>query len=486
MSVAVHIDEALADPQLLGAALGPIEPWSTWLAALKAAFARPLNRAERLAFDAIAGSRKPPAQKVRELWAVIGRRGGKSRMAAAVAVAIATCIDHRSKLSPGELGYVLVLSATIGQARAVFRYCLAFIEASPILRQLLDGEPTADEIRLKGGIVIAVHTNSFRTVRGRTLLASIFDECAFWRDESGANPDREVLRAVRPALMTTKGMLIAITSAYRRAGLVFTRHRDHFGVDSDDVLVVVGATTQFNPTIDAAEIEREVADDPEGSRAEWLSEFRTDLSALLDDALIEAAIDHGRPLEIPPREGIEYVAFADASAGKHDAFCLGIGHREDVGDAARFVADVVRGRTPPFDPRSVAQEFAGLAKSYGAVRIVGDAFAGEWVATAFRDAGVAYDRCEVAKSQLYLEGLPSFTRGVVSIPDMPVLARELRLLERRTHRSGKDTVDHGRGGSDDYANVLFGAIYLAMKPALVWPAPWTGTWSLAGDGMDLM
>ncbi|MEI9899645.1 MAG: hypothetical protein WDN31_05285 [Hyphomicrobium sp.] len=40
------------------------------------------------------------------------------------------------------------------------------------------------------------------------------------------------------------------------------------------------------------------------------------------------------------------------------------------------------------------------------------------------------------------------------MPDLPQLIRELRLLERRTHRSGKDTVDHGSGGSDDYANVL--------------------------------
>jgi hypothetical protein len=31
-------------------------------------------------------------------------------------------------------------------------------------------------------------------------------------------------------------------------------------------------------------------------------------------------------------------------------------------------------------------------------------------------------------------------------------------LERRTSRSGKDTVDHGRNGSDDYANSLAGVL----------------------------
>src|SRR5262249_10130054 len=32
--------------------------------------------------------------------------------------------------------------------------------------------------------------------------------------------------------------------------------------------------------------------------------------------------------------------------------------------------------------------------------------------------------------------------------------------ERRTHRSGKDSVDHPRAGSDDHANALFGLLRL--------------------------
>jgi outer membrane biogenesis lipoprotein LolB len=53
-----------------------------------------------------------------------------------------------------------------------------------------------------------------------------------------------------------------------------------------------------------------------------------------------------------------------------------------------------------------------------------------------------YTRSEQVTSQLYLESLPLWVRGLVSIPDHKRLTRELRLLERRTHRRGKDTVDH--------------------------------------------
>ena len=78
--------------------------------------------------------------------------------------------------------------------------------------------------------------------------------------------------------------------------------------------------------------------------------------------------------------------------------------------------------------------------------------------------GVEYMRSALTRSELYLEGLPLFSRGLVSIPDNATLLRELRLLERRTARSGKDSVDHGVGGSDDFANSLFGALHLMAKP----------------------
>jgi hypothetical protein len=43
----ISIDQALQNPQLLGAALGSTKTWATWLATLKAAFGIKLNRAER-------------------------------------------------------------------------------------------------------------------------------------------------------------------------------------------------------------------------------------------------------------------------------------------------------------------------------------------------------------------------------------------------------------------------------------------------------
>src|SRR5690349_11831602 len=106
----ITIDQALADPKLLGAALGKPQTWTPWLAVLRAAFGLPLSQDQRTFFSNIAGGRDPPIQRVRELWCLIGRRGGKSRIAAALAVYFACLVQHR--LSRGEHGMVLVLAAS--------------------------------------------------------------------------------------------------------------------------------------------------------------------------------------------------------------------------------------------------------------------------------------------------------------------------------------------------------------------------------------
>ncbi|MEI9899643.1 MAG: hypothetical protein WDN31_05275 [Hyphomicrobium sp.] len=107
-----------------------------------------------------------------------------------------------------------------------------------------------------------MHPANFRTIRGRTLLAVVFDEASFWRDETSASPDIEVYRAVLPALATTGGMLIGISSPYRRVGLLHQKHRDYFGKDGE-TLVIQASTVTLNPTINLGVIARARADDPE-------------------------------------------------------------------------------------------------------------------------------------------------------------------------------------------------------------------------------
>jgi hypothetical protein len=449
----ISIDRALSDRNLLGAALGSSASWSRWLVVLRAAFGLPIAAEDQAAFVEVAGDRPPPSRRVSELWAVVGRRSGKTRMAAAIAAYIGAVEQHR--LAPGEVGCVLLLAASKQQASVAFSYVVSFLESSPVLRQQIESM-TAEEIRLRGNIVIGVHAGSYRTIRGRTLLAVVGDETSYWRDETSAQPDLEIFRACAPALSASNGMWIGISTGYRKLGLLYQRWRDHFGQASDETLVVQGASLKFNPLLSPIVIERAKAADPAAAESEWGGGFRNDISAFLDDATIDASIDHGRPLELPPRKDVTYyVGFSDSSGGRHDHFTLAIGHKEND----RCICDVITGRAPLFDPQEVVAQYAKLLKDYGITNICGDNYSAAWVETAWSDNGIRYERSEINKSQIYLEALPLFMRGAVSIPDHARLIRELRLLERRASRAGKDVVDHGRSGSDDYPNSLCGMLY---------------------------
>ena len=291
------------------------DSWNPWRVVLKAAFALPMTADELVTFRELAGGRDPPAKRVRELWICAGRRAGKDSIAALLAVFAATIEEaHVGRLRPGELATVQCLACDREQAQIVLGYIKALFAETPDLAHLVTRE-TRLGLELESGVNITVATNSFRQTRGRTLSLSIFDECSFWRSEETVNPDLETYRAVLPGLATLPGsMLIAISSPYRKAGLLFDKWKQHFGKDTADVLVIQATSRQLNPTLGAELVERALEDDPQAARSEWLGEWRNDLASFIDIEMIEACTD-SRVTVRPPRADLHYVAFCDAASG---------------------------------------------------------------------------------------------------------------------------------------------------------------------------
>jgi hypothetical protein len=314
----------------------------------------------------------------------------------------------------------------------------------------------AESIDLNNNVTIEVSTNNFRSVRGFTIGAAILDEVAYWRSEFSASPDTELLNAIRPALATVpNAMIVGIGSPYRRSGVLYEAYKRHFGQNDSSTLVIQASSRQMNPTIPESVVNRAMEADPVAAQAEWLATFRSDLAAFLDLDLIEHAIEVGRR-ERAPVAAVQYVAFTDPSGGSHDSFTLAVGHRE----GERLILDVCRGMRPPFDPSQVVAEFAKLLKSYRVYSVHGDRYSGQWVVEAFEKVVIHYRHSELVKSELYLECLPLFSQGCVDLLDAPPLAVELQQLERRTARSGRDSVDHPPQGHDDHANVACGCLAL--------------------------
>jgi hypothetical protein len=318
------IGNAFDDPMLLGRHFQG-ESWDSWKALLRAAFAEPLSPAQRGVFEELAGGRAPPEQRAKEWWTLSGRRSGKTSIAAGIACYLGCFVDYKPHLRAGERALIPVIAVNREQAQVCHGYIKAMLGGTRLLASLIENE-TAEVISLRNGCDLAVMTNSFRTSRGRTMAACIFDECSFWRSEATNVPDVEVYRAIKPSMSTIRNaMLVSIGSAYRRAGLAFATFREHFGKPSS-TLVVKATTKQLNSLIDQELIDAELKADPAGAASEWLSEFRSDIVTYIDRETVEAVVIPGRT-ELAPMQGVSYGAFCDPAGGSgQDSFTLCIAH----------------------------------------------------------------------------------------------------------------------------------------------------------------
>ena len=457
----MNIVEAMRDPGLFAPFFKNLGSWSAWTVALKAIFALPMEDDELGVYRHHTGRKDPPEGQAREGWFVVGRRGGKSRIAALVAVFLACFRDYSDILSPGERGTVMVLAADRKQARTVFRYVVAFLEGVPMLASLIERK-TAEEIDLSNGITIEVHTANFRSVRGYSVVAAVLDEIAFWRSEESMNPDVEIINSVRPAMATVPGaLLLGISSPYARRGALWEAYRAHFGQEGDEVLVWQADTRSMNQAVPQSFIDKAYEEDEAAASAEYGAQFRSDLEAFVSRDAVDAVVIPGR-FELPPASHLSHVGFVDPSGGSADSFTLAISHVEKD----KRVLDLVRERKPPFSPEAVVAEYAEILKAYRVLAVSGDRYAGEWPREQFRKAGIGYIPSEKTKSDLYLELLPLINSGKAELLDLDRLTSQLVRLERRTARSGKDSVDHQPGGHDDVANCVAGALVLARDSAL--------------------
>lgn len=431
--------------------------WSAWRALVGGAFGCELNRKQAAIFRELT-QREPLSAPPRELWLAIGRRGGKNRVSAAIVVYLALLVQWR--VAPGETATVLVLASDRVQAKVAFRWVLGLLRSHPSLeREIVN--VTADTIQLRNGVEIAIGTADNAAVRGRTIVAAICDEFAFWPHEDAA----EVLRALRPGMATQPdAMLIVISSVYAAYGPFYEARRAHYGVDDPQVLYAVATSAQMNPMITEAFVTEEVARDP-GNAAEYLSIELADRAALLDAALVDGAT-RGEPRELPRLRHLlngtplHYFAGLDVSGGRSDAAAAAVAHR----DGTRVVVDACRRWPAPHDPQVVAASVVGFLRGYGLGSAWADQYGAELSRVIYADAGFALVAAPSTKSDTYLKLLPLFTTGRIEIPAEPVLRRELLGLERRTRSGGKDLVDHRPGAHDDLANAVALAAVAAARP----------------------
>jgi len=363
----IDLRAALDDPNLLGGSM-PGDTFLPMRTLLIAAMGEELIDAERVVFQQGTGRIREPLRHVDELVIVKGRRSGGSLAMGKVIIPYLAGLCRWPSLTGGERGILLVPAQDQKPADQILDYAEDAFRASPILSRLVD-DRVQHKLKLTNGLDVEVRAADRRRLRGLTFICVIADEIAHWpTGEYAANPDSEIMHAVRPALATTRGPLFLVSSPYSRRGVLWEEYRQ-FGVSGDPaVLVAQGSSRTWNASLSQETVDQEYERDPVAAAAEWGAEFRNDIAGYINVETVEAAVSRGVKMR-PPIRGVAYICFVDPSGGSGaDSFAMAIAHRED----GRYVLDLAIEQKPEFNPEDVVREFATVAKNYRCTKVTGD------------------------------------------------------------------------------------------------------------------
>ena len=459
------IVEFVADPALLGLTVSPAQE-----TLLRSIYGLSMSAEQLELYRACTGRQTPPLSPLAEATIIAGARAGKdSRIASPIVCYEAVFGGHERHLARGERGIIVLVAQDQRATKIAFGYIRDYFTRSPLLASMIE-EVLTSEITLTNGLSVSCFPCTLRSLRGFSIPVAIMDELAFFRLEGQADSDVEIQASIRRGMVSfphTK--LVKISTPYMKSGVLHDDFKRAWGVDDQDVLVWRASSLAMNPSLRAERLERERRLDPLRFAREYEAEFTDDLECFIAAAWVEAAVVRGRHALAPQLDRFWYSAAIDASGGGSDAFTVSVVHLEGEGSNSRIVQDYLKGFSKPrsgtVDLEGVVAEIVTVLRGFGCDSVLADRYAANWVIQAFARHSIAVIPAP-DKSACYVELEPVIAQGRLALLDHPTQTRELSLLERRARPGGKPSIDHPRGGHDDFANALALAVYAALQAAL--------------------
>jgi hypothetical protein len=403
-------------------------------------------------------------------WA-LGRRSGKTTLAALVALWDTCLRDLDALVRPGERRHAVAVATNLRQARLFVRAALSVVERSPLLAEMVEAV-TEDEIHFTKGTALSAFPCTSRGARGWPISTLLMDECAhFLSDTEGPQVADRVFGSLVPstAQFGDAARVIVASTPFGSSGLFADLFQRASSGELPDAVAKRATTAEVNPTVSAAFLARERARDPEGFRGEYEAEFVGSGAAYLDPDRITDAVE--RQGELLPEQARGWVAGLDP-AFSSDPFGLALVGR-DFADPQRLVLGCARAwkparrRSGSFEERravedAVLSEVAEVCRRYRAT-VVTDQYAAPAVVERLRRAGLSV-RTEPmtasSKTAAFRELRARLYAAGLQLYEEPTLIAELRRLRSR-HTAGQASVINPRvGGSHgDLAQALALAVW---------------------------
>lgn len=383
----------------------------------------------------------------------VGRRGGKSSTMARVAVAEGLYGNH--PIPPGDVGVFVFVSVRQEEAKERLR----------TIGQILDHlnvpyQKRATEIQLiDKPVIFRVYPANFRTIVGMTCIGFVADECARWRDdELGANPAKEVLASLRPAMATMPDAKEFLSSS---PFAKMDAHYHYFEMgNTDEQNVAYAPTWVANPTLTIARCKQLEPDEPTFRREYEGIPMENEATQFFDSIAIDMS------MVLPPGGIIKanYGEFSSAGADfafTNDWSALAVAHRNEnrykIGEI-----DVLKPKPgSPLKPSEVCARFAFRCRYHGLRGVMADGHYKESIVEHLAAAGLAFMEAPSRPVESYVRARSLIYQGLVELPKDTKLREEFLQVQARPTPNGSISLRLPRGPDGGHADRV-SAIVLAL------------------------
>lgn len=324
----------------------------------------------------------------------IGRRSGKSTLAAVVA--LWSCLlrpDLDGMAGIAGQSQAVVISPSEKQARLLVKMARDLVQRSPLLGPLLERD-TASELDFVNGTRLSAFPASARNIRGWPFRCLILDEASsFFDNDSGAEHQiDEVFGAALPSTAQFQGRAPVIVASTPKGDANWFAAQVRAGEQGNLTRgrVYHAPSPMMNPTLTAEFLESEEKRDPENYRGEYMAELVGSGGAFIDPELIDECVAVRD--ELPPDACDHWVAGIDP-AFTRDPFALVICGR-DREDRDRIRVGCVRTWLPPKRKPGTSQELHELEN-----RVLSEVCD---VMTRYRVSAVVHDQHQAAVIAEYI------------------------------------------------------------------------------------
>ena len=390
----------------------------------------------------------PPAVRPLRLQVLAGIRTGKSLLAAALAYVASQRVDV-SRLGPGEVPRISVVSLKMDLAKVIYDHLVGNVRATPWQAGNLIGEPTASTVLLMHPtgrpieVMVVAGSRAGSSLVSRWSAGCIFDESPrMVGADAGAvvNLD-DMIDAVLGRLLPG-AQIVDMGSPWAPFGPAFDFQAEFWGEPSARAVVVRARGDHLGPHYWTPAKCTEVRTNSERVyRTDVLAEFADVEAAMF---MSERLDDVTRKRLVIPYEDRRHYIWVMDPATRANAWTL-VGACEDEREDGTTYLRVVMAKQwqgsvdEPLDPDAVLVDIAATLKPYACASVISDQYAADALRALGRRHGLTIEE-QVVTSRSKVESFSCLATlvdvGGIELPPDKLVMGDLKRVRRVVTQGG--------------------------------------------------